>query len=386
MTGRARDHTDAGRVTLVDVARHADVSRATASLVLRDSPLVADETRLRVQDSMRQLGYVYHRAAATLRTRRSHTVGLVVPDITNPFYAELTVGVEEQLDEANHVVMLANTAESLDKQERLLAAVHENNADGVLFCPAEGTSRATIDSLRDRHLPVVLLVRYLFDVAIDYVGADNVLGAALAVEHLIAHGHRRIAFIGGPGASSARRDRLRGYRDAMARHGLPVDEALLPTSPSTRDGGHAAIGGLLTLADPPTAALCYNDVVAFGVMLGLQAAGRVVGCDVAVVGFDDIAEAALWYPALTTVSVEPRRIGAEAAGLLLERIAYPDEPSRRIILPPTLAVRASCGAHDNADGPTMRTEHGNGVPETAPNNTENTGASRAARPPLGPQA
>jgi len=386
MMGRDHDHNGAGRVTLVDVARHADVSRATASLVLRDSPLVADETRRRVQDSMRQLGYVYHRAAATLRTRRSHTVGLVVTDITNPFYSELTVGVEEQLDAANHVVMLVNTAESLDKQERLLAAVHENNADGVLFCPAEGTSRATIDSLRDRHLPVVLLVRYLFDVDIDYVGADNALGAALAVEHLIAHGHRRIAFIGGPAASSARRDRLRGYRDAMARHGLPVDGALLPTSPSTRDGGHAAIGGLLTLADPPTAALCYNDVVAFGVMLGLQATGRVVGRDVAVAGFDDIAEAALWYPALTTVSVQPRRIGAEAARLLLERIAHPDELPRRVILPPTLAVRASCGAHDNADGPTMWTEHGSGVPETAPNNTETTSARRAARPPLEPQA
>jgi len=168
MAGHARQRDHGGRVTLVDIAKHAKVSRATASLVLRDSPLVATETRRRVQDSMRELGYVYNRAAAGLRTQRSHTVGLVVTDITNPFYAELTVGVEEQLDAANHVVMLANTAESLDKQERLLTAVRENNADGVLFCPAEGTSRATIDALRDRHLPVVLLVRYLFDVDIDY--------------------------------------------------------------------------------------------------------------------------------------------------------------------------------------------------------------------------
>jgi LacI family transcriptional regulator len=342
---REREPNGARRVTLVDVAAHAHVSRATASLVLRGSPLVAESTRQRVLESMEQLGYVYHRAAASLRTQRSHTVGLVVPDITNPFFAELAVGIEARLEEANQVVMLANTSESLAKQDRLLEAMHESNADGVLFCPAQGTPRAVIDRLRYRRLPVVLLVRYLFDVDVDYAGADNVLGAELGVEHLIAHGHRRIAFIGGMAASSARRDRLQGYRNALARHGIAVDEALLPTSPPTRDGGHAALRALLAREDPPTAALCYNDVVAFGVMLGLQAGGRTPGQDFAVVGFDDIAEAALRHPPLTTLAVNPSRIGTEAARLLLERIAQPDAPPRRITLPPTLAVRASCGPH-----------------------------------------
>lgn len=343
MVERHRKRNGTGRATLVDVAQHAKVSRATASLVVRGSPLVADETRLRVLASMEQLGYVYHRAAASLRTLRSRTIGLMVPDITNPFFAELTVGIEGRLDEANHVVMLANTAESLDKQDRLLAAMHENNADGVLFCPAQGTPRAVIDLLNRWRLPVVLLVRYLFDIAIDYAGADNVLGAELGVEHLITHGHRRIAFIGGMAASSARRDRLQGYRNELARHGLTVDEALLPTSPPTRQGGHVAIRELLTHEDPPTAVLCYNDVVAFGVMLGLEASGRTPGQDVAVVGFDDIAEAALWHPPLTTLAVDPCRIGAEAARLLLERITHPDDAPRQVILPPRLVVRASSG-------------------------------------------
>ena len=346
---RQRGPNGARRVTLVDVAEHARVSRATASLVLRGSPLVAEETRQRVLTSMEQLGYVYHRAAASLRTQRSHTVGLVVPDITNPFFAELTVGIESRLDEANHVVMLANTSESLAKQDRLLAAMHENNADGVLFCPAQGTPRAVIDRLRHWRLPVVLLVRYLFDVDVDYAGADNVLGAELGVEHLIAHGHRRIAFIGGMAASSARRDRLQGYRNALARHGLAVDEALLPTSPPTRDGGHTAIRELLAHEDAPTAALCYNDVVAFGVMLGLQAGGRIPGQDFAIVGFDDIAEAALRHPPLTTLALNPCQIGAESARLLLERIAHPDDPPRRVILPPSLVVRASCGPHHDKE-------------------------------------
>jgi LacI family transcriptional regulator len=346
MTESTAKRNHAERVTLLDVARHAGVSRATASLVVRDSPLVTEVTRQRVLASMQKLGYVYHRAAATLRTQRSHTVGLVIPDITNPFFAELTLGIEERLDEANYVVVLTNTSESPEKQNRILTAMYENNADGILFCPAVGTSREAFAMLFQEHLPVVLLVRYLFDADSDYVGTDNVLGAELAVEHLIAHGHQRIAFIGGPATSSARLERLQGYQNALQRHNLSVDEALLPTSSTTRDGGHQAILPLLALDDPPTAALCYNDVVAFGVMLGLQANGRILGQDFAVIGFDDIAEAALWHPPLTTISIRPRQIGRLAAQRLLERIARPEDPPERVILPPSLVVRSSCGSHD----------------------------------------
>src|SRR5215813_1458466 len=186
------------RVTLLEVAREAGVSRATASLVLRGSDLVADETRQRVLASMRKLGYVYHRGAASLRTQRSHTVGLIVPDVTNPFFAEMTVGIEERLDQAQHVVLLGNTAETLNKQERLLAMMQEYRADGVLLCPATGTSAQTITRLRQVGLPFVLFTRYVDGVEADYVGADNRRGAELATEHLITLGHRRIAFVGGP--------------------------------------------------------------------------------------------------------------------------------------------------------------------------------------------
>ena len=209
-----------GPVTLLDVARDAGVSRATASLVLRGSDLVADETRERVLASIRKLGYVYHRGAASLRTQRSNTVGLIVPDVTNPFFAEMTVGIEERLDQAQHVVLLGNTAETLNKQERLLAMMQEYRADGVLLCPATGTSAETIVRLRQARLPFVLFTRYVDGVEADYVGADNLRGAELATEHLIGLGHRRIAFVGGPANSSARRDRLQGYRNALVSHGL----------------------------------------------------------------------------------------------------------------------------------------------------------------------
>ena len=337
-------HPAPRRVTLRDVARHASVSRATASLVLRGSPLVAAPTRERVLGVMNDLGYVYHRGAASLRTQRSRTVGLIVPDVANPFFAELTLGVETELDAANHLVLLGNTAEAIDKQQRLLAAAREYNADGILCCPAVGTAPETIDGLRRQRLPVVLFVRYLPGLQVDYVGADNVLGAELGTAHLIALGHRRIAFVGGAETSSARADRLCGYRTALARHDLPLDDALCVTSAPTRDGGYSAIRALLARRDPPSAALCYNDVVAFGVVLGARAAGLTVGRDLAVVGFDDIAEAALWRPALTTLASAPRHLGAVAARLLLDRIADPNGVPRRVILTPTLVVRESCGA------------------------------------------
>jgi len=326
----------------MDVARDAGVSRATASLVLRDSPLVADATRERVLASMKGLGYIYNRTAASLRTRESRTVGLLLTDITNPFFSQMTVSGEAFLEDAAYGVLLSNTSDRLARQERMLQTMQEYGVDGVLLCPVTGTSLKSIEQLQRWGLPFVLIVRYLFDIDVDYVGANNVLGAEMAVEHLVQLGHRRIALVGGPATSSARRDRLQGYRNMLERSSIPEDGTLLVTSPVSRDGGHRAIRKLLAVDDPPTAALCYNDVVAFGVMLGAQAAGRVPGEDFAVVGFDDIDEAALWRPALTTVSIEPRQIGIEAARLLLERIADPAGSPRRVVLKPNLIVRDSC--------------------------------------------
>ena len=333
------------RVTLTEVAAHAKVSRATASLVVRNSPLVAGATRQRVQGAMDQLGYVYHRGAASLRSQRTHTVGLIITDLANPFFAELTLGVESALSAAGQAVVLGTTADALPAQDRLLATMHEHNVDGILLCPAAGTSTSILERLAAWRLPYALLARYIPGVGADYAGMANVRGARQAVEHLLMHGHRRIAFVGGSEGSSARRDRLAGYTEALLAAGIQPDPALIPTCPPTRAGGHAAAGALLARDADPTAALCYNDVVAFGVMLGVLAAGLVPGRDFAVVGFDDIEEATLWHPALTTLSIAPRRIGEAAAELLLARIADPQRPPQQQILNPTLVIRASCGTH-----------------------------------------
>jgi LacI family transcriptional regulator len=331
------------RVTLKEIAQHAGVSPATVSLVLRDSPLVAKPTRKRIQASIDTLGYVYDRSAANLRTRSTQTIGLIVCEITNPFYAELTAGIDGALDRAGWVAFLANTAESPARQDRFIERMREQRVDGLLLSPAEGTDVDTIERLHRYGLPVVQMLRRVGKREADFVGPDFRLGMTLATEHLIRLGHKRIAYVGGGRRTSPVRDRGVGYRETMTRYGLPVGPIVgcLPT----REAGAAAVGSLLRgKASDPTAVLCYNDVCAFGFLLGLTDKGLKAGSDCAVVGFDDIEEAAYCRPALTTVAIGPRQLGEESASLLLRRIKAPNGAAENVILPPRLIIRSSCGA------------------------------------------
>lgn len=333
------------RITLVDVAKDAGVSRATASLVVRDSPRVADATRQKVLASIDKLGYVYNRGAAKLRTQQSHTIGLVVTDIRNPFYAELTVGAEEQLEQTGYVVLLANTSDSSTKQASYLETVLEHGVDGLLLCSATDTSRSDIEFI-SRQIPVVQFVRRIDGIELDYVGADHTQGTQMAVEHLIEHGHERIAYIGGPVQSSARLERINGYQQALAQHDLSIDNSIILPTGSGRQAGYEAILHLLETPHPPTAVMCYNDVIAFGVMLGLQSRGMVPAHDIAVIGFDNIADAETWHPRLTSVSGDPIAIGEHAVNRLLARIHNPELEIEEIILPTSLVIRDSCGTQD----------------------------------------
>ncbi|KAA0682236.1 LacI family DNA-binding transcriptional regulator [Roseomonas genomospecies 6] len=330
------------RITLTEVANHAGVSRSTVSLVLRGSPLVATETRERVQAAIEALGYVYNRGAATLRATRTDTVGLLVCEISNSFYGELTAGVDDVLGEEGVVAFLANTAESPERQDRFLQRMREHNVDGVIVCPTAGTPPDLLERLRRWQLPCVQALRFVSARDGDYAGVDYEFGMEMVTEHLIRLGHRRIAFVGGNLSHSAATGRRAGFGTAMRRHGLSPD--LIVRCPVTRRAGLDAVGPLLDLPDPPTAMLCYNDMVAFGAMLGLEARGLKAGRDIAVTGFDDVTEAAMSRPALTTVATSARQIGQEAARLLLRRIADPQGAPERVILPARLVIRESCGA------------------------------------------
>jgi LacI family transcriptional regulator len=332
------------RVTVDDLARHAGVSRATVSLVLRKSPLVAAKTRESVLEAVESLGYVYHRGAANLRTQRSHTIGVAINELTNPYFAELTAAIQRAFFDLGRTVFIANSEEDPARQDQFIATMREYDVDGLAICPSQGTRRETLRRLREQGMPAVLISRNVAGSGLDYAGNANREGMRMATEHLIGLGHRRIAMLGGTDLVSTGTERQAGYRDALSAHGIALDSSIVIAGPLTRDFGATTVKALLASDSPPTAAVCFNDVVAFGVMLGLRQVGLEPAADFAVIGYDDLAEAALWTPALSTVAVDSAGIGAAAVRLLLERIENPAGRPRRVILEPRLILRASSSA------------------------------------------
>lgn len=331
-----------GRLTLNDVARAAGVSRATVSLVLRGSPLVHVDTRARVEAEMARLGYVYNRAAANLRRRVSSSVALVVNDLSNPFFAEFAAGVDEALAAAGYVTLLGSTGESPERQLAVVGSLIEHDPAAIILSPAEGSDGAALVRAVGSRTPVLVFNRELAGSPWDFLGLDNRRGAHLATEHLLALGHRRIAFFGGHADSSSCRERRAGYADALRNVGLAVeDDWQIESAPTRMDA--AARTGLLFVREPaPTAAVCYNDAVALGLMLGLVRRGRHPGRDFAVTGFDDIPEAILAAPPLTTIAADPRARGRQAAQLVLARVDGSAPEPQRTIAAVELVVRESC--------------------------------------------
>lgn len=330
-----------GRVTLQVIADHLDVSTATVSLALRDSPVVADATRQRVRALARELGYIYNRSAASLRTARTNMVAVGFHDITNPYFAELLAAIEDAVTDAGKTILLGTYGESLERQDRVLGSLREYRPDGMILCAAGGTTAATVEPILAARIPVVQLSRAVDGVDLDFIGSDDRAGAILAVEHLRALGHRRIAMLGGTDLISTGRRRREGYREGLRRAGLPFDPALMIGGLGNRETGARGVMELLDLPDPPTAAVCFNDLIAFGALLGLRHRGLEAGADFSVVGCDDVQEAALWYPALTTIHNRQDEMGRGAAEMLVERIADPAAPIRSTLLAPRLVVRGS---------------------------------------------
>jgi LacI family transcriptional regulator len=337
----ARTQAVRGRVTLQMIADHLAVSTATVSLALRESALVAEATRLRVQQVARQMGYSYNRSAASLRTDRTNILGVGFHDITNPYFAELLAAIEETATANGRSILLGTYAENLERQDRVLNTLKEYRPDGMIICPAGGSSPETFGHLVAAGVPLVQLSREIPGLDLDFVGSDDRHGTRLAFEHLYGLGHRRIAFLGESQLISTGRNRYSGYRAALEAHGLAFDPALVHSAYGTRENGLKGIQAVLDAADPPTAAVCFNDLTAFGAMLGLRHRGLEAGRDFSLVGCDDVQEAAQWYPALTTVRNFQDEMGRKSAEFLLQRIADPSAPVRRLTLTPALVIRGT---------------------------------------------
>lgn len=327
------------RVTLLDVAHHADVSRATASLVIRKSPLVSAETRAKVEASMRELGYVYNMGAARMRADRSLTIGVIIPNLTNPFFTELLAGIDRIIDASGMVVMLVNSADLPSRQATLLTRMREHGVDGIILCPAAGTDPALIRTMDDWGMPVVQVLRKISDEC-DYAGVDYAFGMRQAVDHLFQLGHKEIAFaVHGP-VHSAYDERVDGFRQAMASQGLsPRRISRVPGAiPEIAESARTFVNG----ADRASAVICFNDVVALGLSAGFYDLGLQIGRDFSLVGFDDVADAEAMRPRLTSVSTFPVAIGEGAATLLLDRLADPQRPPRKLVKATELHIRQSC--------------------------------------------
>jgi LacI family transcriptional regulator len=334
------------KITLADIAAGCDVSRATVSLVLRGSPLVNKLTRARVEEELRRQGYVYNRAAANLRRRTSSSIALVLNDLANPFFAEFATGVDEALGGAGYVTLLGSTGESVTREQAVLGSLLEHDPAGVILSPAEGSDAGQVLKTIGTRTPLLLFNRELggdatSDAPWDRLMLDNQRGARLATEHLIALGQKRIAFFGGHASSSSCQQRHAGYVEAMRAAGLAIEPHWRIECAPNRVDAAAQCGALFFDAPAPTAAVCYNDAVALGLMLGLYQRGIQPGRDFAVTGFDDIAEAALSAPPLTTLASTPRARGRQAAELLLQRLRDPQTKPQRTVAPVQLVVRGS---------------------------------------------
>ena len=330
-----------GKIKLSDIAEALGVSTATVSLALRDSPLVADATRDSVKTYARDIGYIYNRRAASLRTSRSGIVGVLVQNIINPFYAEILHAIEDELEARGQTFLLSNHNDDLGRQRRFLETLLQLGADGVIMSPAIDTPPSDIEMCERNGMPIVFVARTVEGVSVPVLRGDDAYGMGLATRHLIDLGHTRIAMIGGTDETSTGRERWRGYVDAMRAANLPVHEEWRIQGPRTKLAGFETTERFLALPGAPTAAVCWNDLVAIGLMNGLARAGRIPGQDVAVTGYDDLAEAPIAMPALTTVWNGQDKVGHQAAKVLLDRIGGKPYATPHDFIKPELRVRQS---------------------------------------------
>jgi len=327
-------------LTIMDVARAADVSKSTVSLVLQGSPLISEQTSARVRKAAARLGYVYNRRAADLRRKSGNAIGVVINDLMNPFFAEVLVGIERKLTAAGYITLMSNTNESADLQEKVLRSMREHHVAGIILCPVLDTPPRLVKQVRSWGIPLLVLVRSLGMGGYDYAGSDNERGTYLATEYLVARGHPRVGFLGGQ-TGVVFDDRLRGYRQALKKHGLAEDAALIRIAKPSRQGGHDALLDLLKAAPPATAAVCYNDIVALGALAALGERGLIAGRDFSIIGFDGILDTAYSNPPLSTVDIRPGGLGEAAASLLLERLQHPSSGRLSYVAEPSLLLRQS---------------------------------------------
>jgi len=327
-------------VNIKDVALRADVSVTTVSHVVNGTRFVKDGTRLRVEEAVRVLGYVPSGVARSLKNNATHTFGMLIPNNSNPYFAEILRGVEDRCFAAGYNVILCNSNDDAKRQAAYLRVLAEKRIDGLVLVTSHRDA-VLKSALGELKIPVVLLDREIPGLVCDLVEVDHVSGGSIATRHLLELGHPSVACISGPPDLSPSTQRRAGWKMALLQGGVERREGDLARGDFSSRGGYLAMQVLLRRKPRPSAVFVCNDLMAFGALAAAHEAGVAVPRQLSIVGFDDIELAAFSIPALTTVAQPKQQIGTMAAELLLERMQGIGSETRRVILEPQLKVRAS---------------------------------------------
>jgi LacI family transcriptional regulator len=331
--------------TIRDVARLANVSVATVSNALNSSDRVSPELLARVRAAVEKLSYTPHAGARSLRKRSSGLLGLVVGDITNPFFSDLFEAVEDAAAARGYLVLLCNSSERSEREEAHLKMLRTQRIDGLILAPTGAASMNRASLLAQLEVPVVLVDRAMDGLGYDAVVLDNRKAGFEATSHLIGCGHRRIGLINGPEIVRTAADRMHGYREALLSAGLPFDPALICDAGFQERPAYGALIDLMALPEPPTAIFATNNLMTIGAVTALADRGLSCPEDISLVGIDDQPWADAVLPRLTVIAQPVRAIGETAFGLLAERIAGTRlGPGTTTVLAPRLVVRRSCGS------------------------------------------
>ena len=325
--------------TIKDVAALAGISYTTVSHVVNKTRPVSEEVRIKVEAAIKSLDYVPSAVARSLKAKTTATIGLLVPNSLNPYFAELARGIEDYCERNGYCVILCNSDDNPDKQRSYLRVLLEKRIDGLIVASAGGDS-GLAEGLTGVRTPMVIVDRDLEGVDADLVRIDHEYGAYLATRHLLDLGHRDIATIGGPASTSVAQMRLAGYCRALKEAGVEVPRERMLESDFTSTGGYNAAAILLE-KNPPSAIFAGNDMIGIGVLRAAAERNIRVPAELSVIGFDDIQMSRYVYPALTTVGQSILQLGEMAAEVLLRRIAMPALATDQRIVTPSIVLRES---------------------------------------------
>ncbi|MBM9603102.1 LacI family DNA-binding transcriptional regulator [Desulfopila inferna] len=326
--------------TMIDVAKLAGVSTATVSRFINSPDTVREATQKKITRAMKTCNYKYNALARGFATKKSNTIGLIIPTISNPVFADSTQGIQDFADKRKMQVILGNSYYKYDQEEKLVKILRERQVDGLIITTTN-LKGDVLKTLLDENFPFVLLFSTVKGGPISAVGVDNYRGGYLATEHLITLGHKRIGMLAGSFAITDRSyHRWHGYRQCLNNYGISYDKKLLAQTEYSLAGGRDSVKKLLALKTPPTAVFCSNDYLALGAMKGAREMGLRLPDDLSIVGFDDMQTASYLIPALTTIRQSAYKMGESAAELLFQRMESPGKPVQRM-LESSLIIRES---------------------------------------------